>query len=259
MPFWTRKQKTAGSEPDFNPAADPFAVIDGVSLEIGGRQILRDVALSLREDRIGIIGLNGSGKSSFVRLLNGLRQPTAGSVRMFGADVTKAASALPRYVGFVFQNPDHQAIFPTVEEEIAFGLTQLGHGKDESRQQARAFLDRHNCAHLAEKPFAELSEGQKQLICILAVLVMEPRLLVLDEPMSSLDALAIRKIMAKLRGLDQKVIMVSHDLALLKDFDRVIWIENHGVRMDGAAADVLSAYEADLRERLVDDEGSDLT
>ncbi|WP_417667965.1 energy-coupling factor ABC transporter ATP-binding protein [Roseibium sp.] len=249
MPFWIRKDKNRGAGPDFDPAADPYAHLKNVRLDMGGRAVLSDITLSLREDRIGIVGLNGSGKSSLVRLLNGLRQPASGTVRMFGADVTRISKDLPRYVGFVFQNPDHQAIFPTVEEEIAFGLTQLGYEKNPARGMALAFLEEHKCAHLAQKPFAELSEGQKQLICILAVLVMEPRLLVLDEPMSSLDGLAARKIMTKLGTLDQKVIMVSHDLALLTSFDRVIWMEEGRIRMDGPAKAVLKAYEDDLDRR----------
>ncbi|POF33034.1 energy-coupling factor ABC transporter ATP-binding protein [Roseibium marinum] len=249
MAYWpkkNRKQRPLVCNPD----ASPYAVFREVGLAIGGRRILEGLSLTLSEHRIGVIGLNGSGKSSFVRLLNGLRTPDTGSLGLFGAPGDQALPELPRHVGFVFQNPDHQAIFPTVEEEIAFGLTQLGAAKAESRARAREFLARHGCGQLAGSPVAELSEGQKQLICILAVLVMEPRLLVLDEPMTSLDALAAGRIRDKLLSLPQKIVMVSHDLGHLSGFDRILWLEDGRLRMDGKPDKVLAAYSADIRRRL---------
>lgn len=249
MALWPKKKNNKADQV-CDPDATPFAVFDGVGLDIGGKQILQDLTLTLSEDRIGVIGLNGSGKSSLVRMLNGLRMPSSGSLTLFGAPAGDAEPELPRHVGFVFQNPDHQAIFPTVEEEIAFGLTQLGEGKAESRNHARAFLALHGCAGLAGKPITELSEGQKQLVCILAVLVMEPRLLVLDEPMTSLDALVTRRIRDKILSLPQKIVMVSHDLEHFSGFDRLVWLEDGRLRMDGAPADVLEAYRDDIQLRL---------
>ncbi|WP_428644838.1 energy-coupling factor ABC transporter ATP-binding protein [Roseibium sp.] len=249
MAFWAKKN---GNEkaPVCDPDAAPYAVFEGVGLAIGKRRILKGLSLTLSEDRVGVIGLNGSGKSSFVRLLNGLRAPDTGALTLFGASFDKAEPELPRHVGFVFQNPDHQAIFPTVEEEIAFGLTQLGADKVESRTRALAFLERHGCAHLAGSPFAELSEGQKQLICILAVLVMEPRLLVLDEPMTSLDALASGRIHDMILSLPQKIVMVSHDLSHFSGFDRLLWLEGGRLRMDGKPHEVIAAYSDDIDRRL---------
>lgn len=248
MAFWPKKKNHDGNR-ICDPAAIPYAEFQDVGLSIGSRQVLSGLTLSLTEDRVGVIGLNGSGKSTFVRLLNGLRQPDCGSLTLFGAPAAAAAPELPRHVGFVFQNPDHQAIFPTVEEEIAFGLTQLGVAKDESRKRALDFLSQHDCEALAPLPIAELSEGQKQLVCILSVLVMEPSLLVLDEPMTSLDALASRRIGDKLRSLPQKIVMVSHDLDHFEGFDRVLWLEEGGLRMDGAPFEVLSAFRADIDRR----------
>lgn len=249
MAFWTSQKSDKTSAVTCNPALDTFAVFEGVTLTLGDRRVLSGLNLSLSERRIGVVGLNGSGKSSLARLLNGLHLPGQGSVEMFGATTGKVRAELPRHVGFVFQNPDHQAIFPTVEEEIAFGLTQLGHSKSEAREQALTFLGRHHCAAIAKLPFAELSEGQKQLICILAVLVMQPKLLVLDEPMASLDGLASRRIMTRLKDLEQKIVMISHDLQFLTDFDRVLWLEDGRLRMDGRPDDVLTAYADDLTRR----------
>ncbi len=249
MAFWPKKKNKTETRV-CDPDASPFAVFEDVGLKIGQRQVLKGLSLSLQEDRIGIIGLNGSGKSTFIRLLNGLRHADSGALTLFGAPAAEAEPELPRHIGFVFQNPDHQAIFPTVEEEIAFGLTQLGEEKTESRRRARSFLAQHGCEALAGSPIAELSEGQKQLICILAVLVMEPRLLVLDEPMTSLDALATARLRSMLLSLPQKIILVSHDLSHFEGFERILWLEDGGIRMDGKPYEVLAAYRDDLDRRL---------
>lgn len=249
MAFWPKKPKLGTSVPVCDPAVSPFAVFEDVGLSIGGRQVLERLSLSLSEHRIGVIGLNGSGKSSFARLLNGLRQADSGSLTLFGADAIAARPELPRHVGFVFQNPDHQAIFPTVEEEIAFGLSQLGYSRDDSREEAGRFLKLHGCDALASRPIAELSGGQKQLVCILAVLVMEPRILVLDEPLTSLDGLASRRLFSKLMSLPQQIVMISHDLDRFAEFDRVLWLEDGRLRLDGSPEAVLPAYRGDLDNR----------
>ena len=250
MAFWTRFSRPATeTRVACEPQTSDYVAFSDVSLTRGGKEVLRNVSFELREQRIGLVGLNGSGKSSLVRLLNGLLLPESGEVRVLGASTAAVRASLPKHVGFVFQNPDHQAIFPTVEEEVVFGLTQLGHSRQEAREKARAYLVANGCDHLAEKPFLDLSEGQKQLICILSVLVMEPEILVLDEPFSSLDALACRKIMARLEALPQKLIMISHDLKLIEGFDRILWLEEGQIRMDGTPETVLPAYLADVDAR----------
>jgi len=123
-------------------------------------------------------------------------------------------------------------------------------GKDDSRSRARSFLGLHGVEALAGKPVTELSEGQKQLVCILAVLVMEPKLLVLDEPMTSLDALVTRRIRDKILSLPQKIVMVSHDLDHFDGFDRLIWLEDGRLRMDGDPDTVRAAYRQDIDLRL---------
>lgn len=247
MSFWRKTRKTdLATVVGFDLAARPFARLEDVSLVLEGRTILKKLTLELSEQRIGVIGLNGSGKSSFVRLLNGLRQPTSGRLEIFGADAVEAQRELPRHVGFVFQNPDHQAIFPTVEEDVAFGLQQLGRSKAQSLTAARVFLESHGAGHLSERPIANLSEGQKQLVCILAVLIMQPSLLILDEPYSALDALAARRLQAKIESLPQSLVMISHDRAHLENFQRILWLEGGSLRADGPPSEILDAYDADI-------------
>lgn len=228
------------------------AELKAVTLTRGTVSALVDIDLSLSEAKVALIGRNGSGKSSLARLLNGLLLPDTGDVHIFGRNTREHRSDLPRDVGFVFQNPDHQAIFPTVEEEIAFGLTQLGEDKQTARDNAQAFLTENGCGDLATRPFLELSEGQKQLVCILAVLVMQPRMLVLDEPFSSLDHLARRLLMQRVLALPQRIVLVSHDLEQLEAFDRVIWLDAGRIRMDGRPEEVAPAYLAEI-ERLATD------
>jgi biotin transport system ATP-binding protein len=151
-------------------------------------------------------------------------------------------------VGFVFQNPDHQIIFPTVGEEIAFGLIERGETTAQARRAAEDLLTRHGCAGWIDRAIHELSEGQKQLVCILAILATEPTILLLDEPFSSLDLPTRLSLSARLARLPQQILMASHDLDLLLDFDRVLWLENGQVR-DGAPARVLPEYRAHAKAR----------
>lgn len=219
-------------------------VLENVSFGYGETDILHDISLSLNEHRIGVIGHNGSGKSTLIRLLNGLNQPVQGRVNVFGLDTQLHQKHLPHLVGFIFQNPDHQIIFPTVLEELAFGLEQLGSSTKAAQQGARAFLEKHGVESLAEKPIQNLSEGQKQLVCILAVLIMKPRLLLLDEPFSSLDLAKRKSLLKLLNSHCERLIMVSHDLDVLSGFDRIIWIDDGGVRADGHPAKVIQSYRA---------------
>lgn len=228
------------------PAASPPGVIrlDHVNLIRGARTVLSGVSLELSERRIGLIGANGSGKSSLVRLLNGLLVPDAGHVVVHGLDTSEKASELPRTVGFIFQNPDHQIIFPTVGEEIAFSLEQAGHSRRAARAQAKTVLARFGREAWEERPVHALSEGEKQLLCIIAVLVMEPAVLVFDEPFSSLDLMTRRRLEALIAGLPQQVILVAHELDAFTDYDRVIWLHEGRVRMDGAPGKVVEAYRS---------------
>jgi biotin transport system ATP-binding protein len=226
-----------------------YAILSSVTLKRGAFSVFDRLSLDLRERRIALVGLNGSGKSSFLRLLNGLLVPDEGDVEVLGLDTRKAARQLPRHVGMVFQNPDHQMIFPTVREEIAFAPRQFGAGKAEADAIALACLAEHGCADWADRPVALLSEGQKQLVCLLAVTVSAPRLLLCDEPFAGLDLALRLHFGAFLARADASVLLVSHDLEMIEAFDRVIWFDGGKVRGDGAPGDVLPAYRDFARAR----------
>ncbi|WP_421697981.1 energy-coupling factor ABC transporter ATP-binding protein [Ancylobacter sp.] len=222
----------------------PLIELQNVTLTRGGRTVLDNLSLAIAERRVGLIGTNGSGKSSLVRLFNGLLATEQGHVRVHGLDAATQAGELPRKVGFIFQNPDHQIIFPTVAEEIAFSLEQAGMARREAAKEALPALARFRRAHWAERPVHALSEGEKQFLCIIAVLVMKPAVLVLDEPFSSLDLPTRRRLEALIAGLDQQVILVAHELDAFHRYDRVIWLHEGRLRGDGAPDEVIAAYRA---------------
>ncbi len=253
------KKKRAGTSPEqgkLRSAPETLVsrhsvVFEGVTLSRGGTVILEKLDLRLSQKRIGLIGHNGSGKSTLVRALNGLILPDEGSVSVCGVNTAKQRKQLPGLVGFIFQNPDHQIIFPTVEEELAFGLEQMGWSKKQARDRVVRFMDLHGVQEWRDRPVHDLSEGQKQLVCVLSVLIMEPKILVLDEPFASLDLPTRLKMIRWIDRLPQQIIMVSHDLDSLTGYDRVLWLKDGRVHKDGAPEDVLSDYrQAALREAI---------
>jgi biotin transport system ATP-binding protein len=210
--------------------------------------VLTDINLSLTERRVGLIGNNGSGKSSLVRLLNGLLQPSSGQVVVSGQAPDDGPEAMSDLVGFIFQNPDHQLIFPTVIEELMFGLRNQGLSKADARLRAEHCLREHHRLDWAERAVHSLSEGQKQWVCIMAVLVMNPAVLILDEPFSALDLPTRQHLTGWLLGLPQQLIMISHDLEVLARFDRLLWLDQGRVQGDGSPDAVIAAYKAACAE-----------
>jgi biotin transport system ATP-binding protein len=210
----------------------------------GPRRVLDDVDVRLEEHRIGIVGANGSGKSTFARLLNGLVVPSAGRVRVDGLDTARDARAVRRKVGFCFTDPDAQIVMPTVAEDVAFGLRRRGLDKAEVDARVARILKDHGLDEHADHPAHLLSGGQKQLLALAAVLVTEPALLVLDEPTTLLDLGNTRRVRATLDGLPQQVVLVTHDLGLLEGFDRVLVFERGRLVHDEAPGPAVAHYRA---------------
>jgi biotin transport system ATP-binding protein len=216
--------------------------IGGVSVIRGGRTVLDDLTLTLTEPRIGVIGANGSGKSTFARLLNGLILPTAGTVTVGGIDTRTDVKAVRRRVGFVFQNPDSQIVYPSVGEDIAFGLKHRGLDKAQMAGRIGAALAYCGLEGFENRLNHELSGGERQLVALAGVMVMRPEMLVLDEPTTLLDLRNTRRIMATIGAAESQVIMVTHDLGLLEDFDRVLVFDNGRLVADRAPAEAVACY-----------------
>ncbi|SIO05150.1 energy-coupling factor ABC transporter ATP-binding protein [Vannielia litorea] len=219
---------------------------------VAGREILQLLTLALGERRIGIVGRNGSGKSTLARLLAGLIAPTQGAVTVAGDDLFADRKAALARVGILFQNPDHQIIFPTCGEEVSFGLAQQG--RREAEAAARAALEGFGKGHWWARPVGSLSGGQRHLLCLISVLAMEPEWLILDEPFAGLDIPTTRALHRRLDAIAQRVVMISHDPAALEGFDRVIWLERGAVEADGPASVVLARFRAAMEGA-----GDDLT
>jgi biotin transport system ATP-binding protein len=217
-------------------------VFDRVSHAFGKRQVLRDISLSLTERRIGVLGANGSGKSTLARMINGLVLPDQGSVRVAGMDTKRAARKVRRRVGFVFTDPDRQILMPTVAEDIELSLSRHGLGRDECAERVRRVLERFGLADHADHPAHLLSGGQKQLLALAAVLVTEPRIVVADEPTTLLDLRNARMLRDAFATLDNQLIVVTHDLALIDDFDRVIVLDDGEVHADDVPSVALATY-----------------
>ena len=223
--------------------ADCTIQFENVSLSLNAREVLKGVSLDIQEQRVGVIGRNGSGKTSFARLLCGLLAPSSGRVRVNGNDLFKHRAAALKTVGILFQNPDHQIIFPTVLEELSFGLTQQGQRKAEAMQNATEILQQFDRLDWAERTIATLSQGQRHLVCLLSVLAMAPPLLVLDEPFAGLDLPTKTYLQNLLYGLDQSVLHITHDLQALAEYERVIWLEKGQVAGDGLPKNIIPAFE----------------
>ncbi|RZL85161.1 MAG: ABC transporter ATP-binding protein [Rhodococcus sp. (in: high G+C Gram-positive bacteria)] len=219
-------------------------VFDSVSHAFGDRRVLRGVDLRFSERRVGIIGSNGSGKSTLARMINGLLKPTSGTVTVDGIDAAKKGAQVRRKVGFVFTDPDTQIVMPTVSEDLAFSLRRSGLSKPEVAARVEEILVRFRLDKHAEHPAHLLSGGQKQLLAIGAVLIRRPEVIIADEPTTLLDLRNARVVADALDSMDQQVIVVTHQLALLESFERVIVIDDGLVAFDGSPDDAVPAYRA---------------
>jgi len=221
-------------------------VFDGVSHLYGDRQVVCDVSVRLDEHRIGVIGANGSGKSTFVRMLNGLVVPTTGSVRVANLDPDKQARQVRHLVGFCFTDPDAQIVMPTVAEDVAFGLRKRGLTKAEAAERVATALSTYGLAGHADHPAHLLSGGQKQLLALASVLVTEPDVLVMDEPTTLLDLRNATMISRVVAGLPQQVLLVTHHLDLLDGFDRVLVFDDGRLVCDDEPTIAVAFYRKSM-------------
>ncbi|MEU7222054.1 energy-coupling factor ABC transporter ATP-binding protein [Nocardia iowensis] len=217
-------------------------VFSSVSHRFGDRKVLRGIDLRISERRVGIIGANGSGKSTLARMINGLLAPTSGTVTVDGVDAARKGAQVRRKVGFVFTDPDTQIVMPTVAEDLAFSLRRTGLSKQEVAARVEEMLVRFRLDEHADHPSHLLSGGQKQLLAIGAVLIRKPEVVIADEPTTLLDLRNARVVADALDALDQQVIVVTHQLALLDGFERVIVIDDGLVVFDGTPAAAVPAY-----------------
>lgn len=215
-----------------------------VSVAVPERTVLADISLTLAERRIAVIGANGSGKSTFARLINGLARPSSGRVTVDGIDTAKDVKAVRQRVGFLFQDPENQIVMPLVEEDLRFSLKALKLDRTGEDEAIERILSRFNLGHLREQPSHALSGGEKQLLALGNMLLRTPRYLVLDEPTTLLDLRNRRKIIEAIEGLEETVICVTHDLDIAAGFDRVLLLADGRVLADGLPDEVIARYRS---------------
>jgi len=216
--------------------------VNGVTHRFDDRTVLRDVSVELGEQRIGIIGANGSGKSTFVRLLNALVRPSEGTVTVNGLSTSSDARQVRREVGFSFTNPDSQILMPTVADDVAFSLRRSELPRGERAARVQRTLERLGLAAVADQPAHALSGGQKQLLALASILVMDPRVLVCDEPTTLLDLRHARRVQDLLTSLPQQLILVTHHLDLVCELDRVLVFDEGRVVADGEPRECVATY-----------------
>lgn len=216
--------------------------ITDVSYQINGTAILQAVSFESVAKRIAILGRNGSGKSTLSRLICGLDQPSQGTIRIDNIDVYKNRRAALDMIGMIFQNPDHQIIFPTVIEEMKFGLTQMGFDKLEADRRAMAYLKTFGKADWRDRAISTLSQGQKKLLCLMAILAMEPKVIILDEPLAALDIPTQRQLTEILQSLPQTLVYITHDTAPIQDYDVAIWLDQGKIVETGSPETLLPKF-----------------
>ncbi|MCF8570449.1 energy-coupling factor ABC transporter ATP-binding protein [Gordonia sp. HY002] len=217
-------------------------VFDDVAHSFGDRAVLHGISLDLTQRRIGVVGANGSGKSTLARMINGLILPDRGTVTVNGLDVRKNKRAVRRDVGFIFSDPDRQIIMPTVAEDIELSLSRTIKDKAERKTRALSVLSEFGLDGHADQPAHQLSGGQKQLLALASVMVLGPSILVADEPTTMLDlrnSLMLRETFA---ALDEQLVVLSHDLDFLSDFDRVLVMDDGRVVADDEPSAALEFY-----------------
>lgn len=210
--------------------------------KFGDRVVLHPLSLRLTERRIGVIGLNGSGKTTFARLVNGLALPSAGSVVTNGHDTRKDGAGARASVGYIFQNPANQIVLPLVRDDIALGLKARRLPAAEIEAAVARVLERIGIAHLAERRAHELSGGEVQLAALASVLVTAPDIVIMDEPTNQLDLRNRNRVAEAIGALPEHVIVVTHDLALLAGFERVLVFHAGRLVGDGPAEAAIALY-----------------
>jgi cobalt/nickel transport system ATP-binding protein len=204
----------------------PVIAAQGLGLaRPGGAKVLSGIDLALAPgERVGLVGPNGAGKSTLLLTLAGALTPTTGRVVLKGQTLRPGDFAPG--VGLVFQDADDQLFSPTVAEDVAFGALNLGLTGGALSSAVATALDRTGMVHLADRPVHHLSGGEKRLACIAGMLVMNPEVLLLDEPSAALDLRNRRRLIALLAGLPQAMLIASHDLELILDLcPRVVLID----------------------------------
>jgi cobalt/nickel transport system ATP-binding protein len=244
-------------------AMPPVFELRDVYFEYDGIPALHSLSLQIAEgESVALLGANGSGKSTLLRILDALYFPSRGQVCFSGQPLTPEALhqeafvlSFRRRVALVFQNPDVQLFNPTVFDEVAFGPLQMAWSKQEVLSRVSATMELMGIAHLRDRPPYRLSGGEKKKVALASVIVLDPEVLLLDEPTSTLDPRSqsqVIDLIQEWKGSSKTVITATHQLEIVDDIaSRVLVLEEGRVGATGTPAEVLANYELLLRANLV--------
>ena len=208
-----------------------------------GTLAINDVSIRIADgESVALIGSNGAGKTTFFYSILGFVEISSGSIHINELEVLPGNyRTLREKVGLVFQNSDDQLFMPTIAEDIAFGLKQHGENDRQAAEKTIEIMEKLGIAGLQEKVPYKISGGEKRLAALAGVLVMEPELLLLDEPSSFLDPRSRRNVIQLLRSIPTSKIIATHDLDLAWELcDRTIVLSDGKLAADGATKDILS-------------------
>jgi energy-coupling factor transport system ATP-binding protein len=204
----------------------------------GGVEALKGVNLDIRSGEfLAIVGGNGSGKTTLAKNFNGLLRPTSGTVTVAEKPASERTVAqLSRIIGYAFQNPDHQLFCASVKDEVRFGPVNLGYSDDEVNAKAKHAIDAMDLQDLQTQPPHSLRLGERRRVSIASVIAMDPRVIILDEPTTGLDAGETKALMAKVLQLNREgrtVILITHDMRLVAEHaSRVVVMSDGRIVLD---------------------------
>ena len=210
---------------------------------------LTDLNLQIKEGAFVVIaGPNGSGKTTLLKHLNGLLLPTSGTVRLAGFSVTRNLVKARQFVGMIFQDPDSQIVGETVYDDVAFGPENLRLTRSQIQRRVSAALDLVGLTDFADQRPHLLSGGEKRRLAIAGILAMQPRIIVFDEPFSSLDYPGVKQVLQQILALHQSghtIIVTTHDLEkVIAHADRLIFMNSGRIERDGPPQAIVHEAEA---------------
>ena len=208
-------------------------------------EVLKNITLTLEKESTAIIGQNGSGKTTFVKLLKGLLKPTSGTIHYNGVDITEyTAAKLAKHIGMVFQNPNDQIFKNKVIDEVLFGPLNIGQSQEDANKNAIEALKKVGMDQYLEKNPYDLSLAERKMISIASVLAMKPDVIIFDEPTMGQDYKGkqlIKEIIYECRKQGKLVLCILHDMDFAAEvFERIIVLNQGKVLLDGNPREVFT-------------------